>query len=92
MKHGIAPPSAVGGRGRLRRPGASGSSYADLLAGPGVERGLIGPREVERLWERHILNSVAVAELIEPDARVLDIGSGGGLPGLPIATRDPTFG
>ena len=41
--------------------------YAELLAGPGVERGLIGPREVERLWERHLLNCGAVAELIAPE-------------------------
>ncbi len=63
--------------------------YADLLAGPGVERGLIGPREVDRLWERHLLNSAAIGELIEPDARVLDIGSGAGLPGVPLAIARP---
>jgi 16S rRNA (guanine527-N7)-methyltransferase len=63
--------------------------YAELLAGPGVERGLIGPREVDRLWERHILNSAAVGELIEPNARVLDIGSGAGLPGVPLAIARP---
>lgn len=63
--------------------------YADLLAGAGVERGLIGPREVERIWERHILNSAVVAELIEPSARVVDVGSGAGLPGLPLAIARP---
>lgn len=63
--------------------------YADLLAGPGVEWGLIGPREVDRLWDRHILNSAAVAELIEPSARVVDIGSGAGLPGIPLAIARP---
>ena len=63
--------------------------YAELLAGPAVERGLIGPREVDRIWDRHILNSVAVAELIEPGARVVDIGSGAGLPGVPIAIARP---
>ena len=63
--------------------------YAELLAGPGVERGLIGPREADRIWDRHILNSAAVAELIEPGARVVDIGSGAGLPGLPIAIARP---
>jgi 16S rRNA (guanine527-N7)-methyltransferase len=89
VKHGTAPlpPRAAevvfGDRVGLAH------RYADLLAGPGVERGLIGPREVERLWERHILNSAAVAELIEPDASVVDIGSGGGLPGLPIAIARP---
>lgn len=63
--------------------------YAELLSTAGVERGLIGPREVDRIWDRHILNSAAVAELIEPDARVVDIGSGAGLPGLPIAIARP---
>ncbi len=63
--------------------------YAELLAGDGVERGLIGPREVERLWDRHILNSAALGELIDEGARVLDIGSGAGLPGLPLAIARP---
>jgi 16S rRNA (guanine527-N7)-methyltransferase len=59
--------------------------YAELLAGPGVERGLIGPREVERLWDRHLMNCGAVAELVGPGARVVDVGSGGGLPGVVLA-------
>jgi 16S rRNA (guanine527-N7)-methyltransferase len=81
-----APPAAAeafGDRLELARV------YADWLAGPGVERGLIGPREVERLWDRHILNSVAVGELIGPGERVIDIGSGAGLPGLPLALARP---
>ena len=60
-----------------------------MLAGPGVERGLLGPREVDRIWERHILNSAALAELIGPGARVIDIGSGAGLPGVPLAIARP---
>lgn len=63
--------------------------YAELLAGSGVERGLIGPREAERLWERHLLNSVAGSSLIPRDARVVDLGSGAGLPGLPLALARP---
>ena len=63
--------------------------YAELLAGIGVEWGLIGPREVERLWDRHLLNCAAVAELFEPGERVADIGSGAGLPGLPLAIAKP---
>lgn len=59
--------------------------YAEFLAGPGVERGLIGPREVERLWERHLLNCAVMAEVIPPAASVIDIGSGAGLPGLVLA-------
>jgi 16S rRNA (guanine527-N7)-methyltransferase len=63
--------------------------YAELLADIGVEWGLLGPREVERLWDRHILNCAAVAELFEPGERVADIGSGAGLPGLPLAIAKP---
>lgn len=63
--------------------------YAELLAGAGVERGLVGPREVDRIWERHLLNSAAIAELIEPNARIVDIGSGAGLPGIPLALARP---
>lgn len=63
--------------------------YADLLAGAGVERGLLGPREVDRIWERHLLNSAAVAELLDPGERIADIGSGAGLPGIPLAIARP---
>ncbi|WP_374023641.1 16S rRNA (guanine(527)-N(7))-methyltransferase RsmG [Mycobacterium sp. HNNTM2301] len=63
--------------------------YADLLAGPGVERGLLGPREVDRIWDRHLLNSAAVADLLEAGERVIDIGSGAGLPGIPLALVRP---
>ncbi len=59
--------------------------YAVLLAGPGVERGLIGPRETARLWDRHLLNCAAVAELIPHPGTVIDLGSGGGLPGIVLA-------
>lgn len=63
--------------------------YVELLAGDGVLRGLIGPREVSRLWERHVLNSAAVAEAVPEGARVVDIGSGAGLPGIPLALARP---
>lgn len=64
-------------------------SYAAILAGRAVEWGLIGPRESARVWDRHILNSVAVAAEIGPDARVIDVGSGAGLPGIPLALARP---
>jgi 16S rRNA (guanine527-N7)-methyltransferase len=63
--------------------------YAAILAGAGVERGLIGPREVDRLWDRHVLNSAAIGELIQEGARIGDIGSGAGLPGIPLAMARP---
>ncbi|BBX24630.1 ribosomal RNA small subunit methyltransferase G [Mycolicibacter terrae] len=68
---------------------ATARRYAELLAGPGVERGLLGPREVDRLWERHLLNCAAVGELLDPGERVADIGSGAGLPGIPLAIARP---
>jgi len=63
--------------------------YAELLATDGVERGLIGPREVGRIWDRHLLNSAAVESLIVKEARVVDAGSGAGLPGIPLALVRP---
>jgi 16S rRNA (guanine527-N7)-methyltransferase len=63
--------------------------YAALLAGSGVSRGLIGPREADRLWERHLLNSAVVGELVPEGCRVLDVGSGAGLPGIPLALARP---
>ena len=63
--------------------------YAELLATAGVEWGLLGPREVDRIWDRHLLNCAAAAELVEPGERIVDIGSGAGLPGLPMAIAKP---
>ena len=63
--------------------------FAELLASAGVERGLIGPREVPRLWERHLLNCAVVAPAVEPNAEVVDVGSGAGLPGLVWALCRP---
>ncbi len=59
--------------------------YEAWLAGAGVERGLLGPREADRLWDRHLLNSAAVATLLAPGETVVDVGSGAGLPGIPLA-------
>lgn len=63
-------------------------AFAELLAAEGVARGLIGPREVTRLWERHVLNSAALAAFL-PTGMVADVGSGAGLPGLVLAAMDP---
>lgn len=63
--------------------------YVEHLATSGIERGLIGPREVPRLWSRHVLNCAVVQELISQDAKVADVGSGAGLPGLCLAIARP---
>jgi 16S rRNA (guanine527-N7)-methyltransferase len=63
--------------------------YAELLAGEGVVRGLIGPREAPRLWERHLLNCAVLGEVVPVGAGVGDVGSGAGLPGLVLAIARP---
>ncbi|MFL6088839.1 MAG: 16S rRNA (guanine(527)-N(7))-methyltransferase RsmG [Aeromicrobium sp.] len=63
--------------------------YVDLLATWGIERGLIGPRETSRLWERHILNCAVVVPRLPAHASVADVGSGAGLPGLVWAIARP---
>lgn len=63
--------------------------YAEALATDGVVRGLIGPREAPRIWDRHLLNSAVVAELVPEAATVTDVGSGAGLPGIVLALVRP---
>ncbi len=87
MKHDLAVPAAAellfGDRLELA------VRYVEHLATTGVEWGLIGPREVPRLWERHVLNCAVISDLVPHDVLVLDVGSGAGLPGLPLALGRP---
>ncbi|WP_265522461.1 16S rRNA (guanine(527)-N(7))-methyltransferase RsmG [Oerskovia flava] len=65
------------------------SRFAEMLHDQGELRGLIGPREVPRIWERHILNSAAVTQFLPTTGTIADIGSGAGLPGIVIAIMRP---
>jgi hypothetical protein len=82
-----APPEAAARIFGDRLPDAI--RYGELLAGVGVERGLIGPREVSRLWERHLLNCAVLADVVPEGVGVCDVGSGAGLPGIPLALVRP---
>ncbi len=83
------PPAPELARGVFSQALPLAESFAALLAGPGVVRGLIGPREAPRLWERHLLNCAVLADVVPGEAAVCDIGSGAGLPGLVLALRRP---
>lgn len=90
MKHGEIPARVPDAAATVFGDRADAArTYAEILAGAGVERGLIGPREVDRIWDRHVLNSAAVGELLAPGERLADIGSGAGLPGIPLALARP---
>lgn len=82
----VEPTAAIqvfGGRIELAR------QYVTALASGGVLRGLIGPREPSRLWTRHVLNSGVVGALLGHEVAVVDVGSGAGLPGIPLAIARP---
>ena len=72
-----------------RRSAEELSRYVDILASRGIEWGLLGPREGDKLWQRHIANSVALNDAIPQGVEVADVGSGAGLPGIPVAITRP---
>ncbi|HSV66189.1 MAG TPA: 16S rRNA (guanine(527)-N(7))-methyltransferase RsmG [Mycobacteriales bacterium] len=94
-----SPGPATAGTGLAPPPPAAASvfgaslvtvtAYAEMLATDGVVRGLIGPREVPRLWDRHLMNCAVLTELLDPGLAVVDVGSGAGLPGIVLATARP---
>lgn len=85
-----APPAPLQARGVFPSDRLElAQAYADALAADGVLRGLIGPREVPRLWERHLLNCAVLAQAIPEGVRVCDVGAGAGLPGLVLAIARP---
>lgn len=89
MPSSVAPPAPPVAAELFGAALPSAERYAALLASAGVERGLIGPREVARLWDRHLLNCVVLSELIPERATVIDVGSGAGLPGVVLAIARP---
>jgi 16S rRNA (guanine527-N7)-methyltransferase len=88
----LAPPPTEQARELFGEHLSQAVAYADLLASEGVLRGLIGPREVPRLWDRHLINCAWVAAELAPGDRVADVGSGAGLPGLVVAILRPDIG
>jgi 16S rRNA (guanine527-N7)-methyltransferase len=83
MEESVAAEAVFGARLDTAR------GFVAHLASSGIERGLLGPREVPRLWGRHVLNCAVVADLMEQGTSAVDVGSGAGLPGLAIAIARP---
>ena len=87
MKHFEAEPDTA--KGIFGSQIGLARQYAQKLANDSDELGLLGPRELDKIWSRHILNSAVVAELVKPGELVADVGSGAGLPGIPMAIAAP---
>jgi 16S rRNA (guanine527-N7)-methyltransferase len=83
------PPAPASAQGVFARALPKAEQFAALLTHEALVRGLIGPREVPRLWERHLLNCAVVTDLMPRDSTVCDVGSGAGLPGIVVAIRRP---
>lgn len=85
----IAPPMPEVASVIFGQAAPKAAQYASQLAGPAVDRGLIGPNEIPRVWERHLLNCAVVARLVPAPCSLLDLGSGAGLPGIVLAMLLP---
>lgn len=85
----VVPETPAGAGGVFGDRLAAAEAYVALLADTGLSHGLIGPRELPRLWDRHVLNCAVIAELVPPGSLVADVGSGAGLPGIPLAIARP---
>ncbi|MEO6143333.1 MAG: 16S rRNA (guanine(527)-N(7))-methyltransferase RsmG [Dermatophilaceae bacterium] len=85
----VAPPPPVGATQVFGDHLELAERFTAILTASGVSHGLIGPREVPRLWERHVLNCAVIHPAIPAGAMVIDVGSGAGLPGLALAIARP---
>jgi len=88
---GVPPPPSVEAVAEFGAALSKAERYAELLATDGVTRGLIGPRETSRLWDRHLMNCALVAEFLPERGELVDIGSGAGLPGIVLAMLRPSL-
>jgi len=88
---GVPPPPSVEAVAEFGAALTKAERYAELLATDGVTRGLIGPRETSRLWDRHLMNCALVAEFLPERGELVDIGSGAGLPGIVLAMLRPSL-
>ncbi len=89
MTTSSSPPTPAAGAAVFGDRLSLAESYVARLADTGIAHGLIGPREAPRLWDRHVLNCAVTHPAFTAGARVADIGSGAGLPGIPLAIARP---
>lgn len=85
----IAPAAPSGAAGVFGERLGLATRFVEILADTGVTHGLIGPREVPRLWVRHVMNCAVIGDAFPIGARLVDVGSGAGLPGVALAIARP---